>query len=434
MTEILNRKQAPEFRALRKIEIAHAQTVHLDNGIPISTLNAGTQELVKIDFIFNAGAWYQSMPLQATTTSEMLEEGTAKRNAAEIAEGVDYYGAFLEQQVGQDWSTLTLYTLVKHIENVLPVLEDVITNPSFPDTELAILLQNKHQEFQVDSMKVAHLARTHFINVIFGTQSPYSYKLEEADFAKIKREHLVRFYKAHYNSKACKIIVSGNVNEAIVKKINRFFGGADWAGEGGSQHLQMNPFESSSEQKHFIEKADSVQSAIRIGRPLFNKLHADYHSLKVANTILGGYFGSRLMTNIRENKGYTYGIGSRMISMRHAGYFFISTEVGSDVCHLAVKEIYKELKTLQDELVSEDELELVKSYILGDFVRSIDGPFALADKFRKIMLYDLNYEYYDHFIDSIKNCTPAIIRDMANRYFNKKDMFELVVGKPNKAQ
>lgn len=174
---------------------------------------------------------------------------------------------------------------------------------------------------------------------------------------------------------------------------------------------------------------DAVQSAIRIGRILFNKLDPDYHAMKVLNTVLGGYFGSRLMANIREEKGYTYGIGSRIISLRNAGYFFISTEVGADVCKPAIKEIYSEIKRLCDELVPDDELALVKSYMLGDFVRSVDGPFALAEKFKKIMLYNLGYDYYDTFVDTVRNVSSQQLRDLANKYLTENHLHELVVGK-----
>ena len=149
----------------------------------------------------------------------------------------------------------------------------------------------------------------------------------------------------------------------------------------------------------------------------------------MVNTILGGYFGSRLMANIREEKGYTYGIGSRMVSMNNAGYIYISTEVGTNVCDDAVNEIYKEIDKLRNELVSSEELNLVKNYMMGDFLRSADGPFALADKFKKIMFYDLSYSYYDEFVKTVKTITPEQIQSLADQYLNPDDLYELVVGK-----
>lgn len=429
MTQILDRKTAPGSHALEKILITQAKQLKLDNGIPVSLINAGTQDLVKIEFIFNAGVWYQPVSLQASCTSSMLDEGTKTRKAAEIADGIDYYGAYLEQEVDQDWAYITLYTLNKHLASVLPVLEDVLKNPVFPENELNILLQNKRQTFLVDNEKVAHIARTRFSALIFGSEFPYTYKLKVEDFELLKRDHLVDFFNTYYKSDQCKVVVSGKVDDLAVKLINKHFGGNDWGVNNQKPSIVSGSINSDAQNKHFIMRDDAVQSAIRIGRILFNKLDPDYHAMKVLNTVLGGYFGSRLMANIREEKGYTYGIGSRVISLRNAGYFFISTEVGADVCKPAIKEIYSEIKRLRDELVPDDELALVKSYMLGDFVRSVDGPFALAEKFKKIMLYNLGYDYYDAFVDTVRNVSSQQLRDLANKYLSENHLHELVVGK-----
>jgi len=429
MIQTLDRKTAPPFHALEKIRIAHALTQKLDNGVPVSIINAGTQDLVKIEFVFSAGVWEQSHSLQASCTNAMLDEGTKTKTAAEIADSIDYYGAFLEQDVNQDWAYLTLYTLVKHLPSVLPVMEDVLKNPLFPENEFGILLQNKRQTFLVDNQKVAHIARTRFNALIFGKDVSYTYKLKVEDFDLLKRQQLIDFYNTWYKSNNCKIIVSGKTDNQIVKLLNKHFGGNDWKAEAKLPEIEAGKIQSDPKQKHLILREDAVQSAVRIGRILFNKLHPDYHSMKVLNTILGGYFGSRLMTNIREDKGYTYGIGSRLISLRNAGYFFISTEVGVDVCKPALTEIYNELKRLRNEPVSNAELDLVKNYMLGDFVRSIDGPFALAEKFKKIMLYDLSYSYYDEFVETVKNITPDVLQELANKYFAEDQLHELVVGK-----
>lgn len=429
MNQILDRKTAPQSHALEKINLAKANTQTLDNGIRLSFINAGTQDLIKLELIFNAGVWFQTESLQASCTNSMLDEGTKKRNAAQIADEVDYYGAYLEQDVDQDWAHVTLYTLNKHLESVLPVLEDLVKNPIFPENELNILLQNKRQTFQVDNEKVAHIARTRFSALIFGPANAYTYKLVEDDFNKLKREQLIAFYNKFYKSENCTIILSGKVEEKAIGLVNKHFGGKDWSSGVASVGVSGGAIVSDSQRKHLILRDDAVQSAIRIGRILFNKLDPDYHAMKVLSTVFGGYFGSRLMANIREDKGYTYGIGSRILSLRHAGYFFISTEVGVDVCKAAIGEIYVELKRLRDELISPDELALVKNYMLGDFVRSIDGPFALAEKYKNIAQYDLGYDYYDKFVDTVKHVTPKELRDLANKYLQEEHLLELVVGK-----
>lgn len=425
---MIDRTISPDFKTVDKIEMIRATEKRLRNNIPVYSINAGTQELIKIEFLFGAGMYQQKMPLQASTVNAMLEEGTSKMNAAQIADAVDYYGAFLEVGVSQDNASVVLYTLNKHLQSTLPVVEDVIKNATFPEDELSTHLINKKQKFHVNNQKVATLARKRFTELIFGSKHPYGINVQESDFEAINRVHLIDFYKSFYGSNNCKIILAGKINENVFSLLDESFGGTDWTGK---NDIKTNTIEVVSDKKReqLIYKEDALQSAIRIGKVLFNKTHPDFQSLQILNTVFGGYFGSRLMSNIREDKGYTYGIGSGIASLQHSGYFFISTEVGVDVCQKAINEIYFEMDRLRNELIPEDELQLVKNYLLGTFLRSVDGPFAMAERFKGILEYNLSYNYFDSYIATIKGVSASQLRDLANTYFDKESMIELVAGK-----
>ncbi len=424
----INRTIAPPSKDIAEMDIVQAKEHKLSNGIPLYYVNAGTQDLVKIEFIFPAGLRSQTSALVASVTSSMLNEGTGKRSAVQIAEALDYYGAFFETGVDYDHASVSLYTLNKHLATTLPVVEEVLKDSIFPQQELNTLLQNKRQTFYVENQKVSHVARRRFSELIFGEKHPYGTALKENDFDALKQPSLVDFYKNFYHGGASKIVVAGKVDEATIKLLDKHFGGNDWKGK-AAVSLPALPAVSASPGTHLVKKDDALQSAIRMGKVMFSKTHPDYQKMQVLNTIFGGYFGSRLMSNIREDKGYTYGIGSGVASLKEAGYFFISTEVGVDVCAKAVEEIYKEMKMLREKLVPEEELNTVRSYMLGGFLRSIDGPFALADKFKAIMEYGLGYDYYDRFLETIKTVTAKELRDLANKYLQEEGMTELVVGK-----
>jgi predicted Zn-dependent peptidase len=424
----IDRKTIPSFKTVDKIDMIHATEKRLKNNIPVYSINAGTQELIKVEFLFSAGMYQQDMPLQAATVNSMLEEGTLKMTAAQIADAVDYYGAFLEVGVSQDSASVVLYTLNKHLKATLPVVEEVIKNSVFPQQELDTLLTNKKQKFLVNNQKVANLARKHFTELIFGEKHPYGINVKEADFKTINRSHLEDFYRKHYRAGNCKIILAGKIDVDVYSLLEDYFGGSDWTGE-SLPGKGIIPVSTSAEREQLIHREDALQSAIRIGKVMFNKTNPDFQSLQVLNTVFGGYFGSRLMSNIREDKGYTYGIGSGLASLQHSGYFFISTEVGVDVCKSAISEIYSEMEKLRKELIPADELELVKNYLLGTFLRSVDGPFAMADRFKGIMEYGLSYDYFDRYIATIKGISASQLRDLANIYFDKDSMTELVVGK-----
>lgn len=424
----LNRKQAPDFKTIDKIHIQHAVENTLDNGIKVYTIDSGSQELTKIEFLFKAGMYYQSQPLLASAANNLLETGTKNYTANELSDNIDFFGSFFECAVEQDFASLALFSLNKYLDKSLHYVEDIIKNPTFPKDEFDIYLSNKKQKHLVNSEKVNVLARRRFSELVFGEQHPYGRDVKTEDFDKLTIEKVKEFYQTFYHSGNCTIIASGKLSKDLIETLNQFFGKATW---GKVQAIPVPKLEvdTTKQLKQFIEKPDAIQSAIRVGRLLFNKKDSDYFKFQVLNTILGGYFGSRLMANIREDKGYTYGIGSGLASLVNAGYFFISTEVGVDVANDTLKEIYKEIKILREELVDADELETVRNYVLGQFLRSVDGPYSLADKFKAIWEFDLGYDYFEKYFEAVKTITPEEIKSLANTYLQEKDLIELVVGK-----
>ncbi|TND05369.1 MAG: putative Zn-dependent peptidase [Bacteroidetes bacterium] len=424
----LNRSIQPEFRQIEEVNVPRAKRVNLSNGIPVWMLNAGTQELARIEFLFCAGTRDQAQPLQATAANDMLDEGTKSRTAQEIAETLDFFGAFIESEVQQDYASFTLFTLNKHLGSTLAVVEDILKNAAFPENEFHIYISNRKQKFLVDSEKVGTVARREFSPLLFGETHPYGGKATLEDFDKLNCGTLADFHKKYYTSRRASIVISGKVDESHIAMLEKHFGGTDWAGaEIPKEKIAVS--QSHKQREHTIVKDGAIQSAIRMGRVLFNKTHADYHGINMLNTVLGGYFASRLNANIREDKGFTYGIGSGLVSLWDAGYMVIATEVGADVCTAALNEIYVEMARLQTELISESELDLVRNYMAGTFLRSTDGPFALADRLKGLIGYGLDYEYYNRYMKTIRTTSAEDLRELARKYLDKEDFVELVVGK-----
>ncbi|GAI82885.1 unnamed protein product, partial [marine sediment metagenome] len=390
--------------------------------------NAGNLDIIKIEFIFKAGSRFEPMPLVSSATNAMLNEGTANRTSEQIAETFDYYGAFFQLNVDRDTAGIVLFTLKKYLNETLAVVEDIIKNSTFPEKELEIYINKQKQHFIVEKNKVKTLARDKFLEAIFGKDHPYGYENSLEDFNRVTTTQLVDFYKKFYHAKNCQIIVAGKIDSNLINIFGKYFGENDWKGN-GSFFDRPIPVTSPKQGEYYIKKNKAVQSAIRIGKALINKTHTDYHGIQVLNTILGGYFGSRLMKNIREEKGYTYGISSLIISLHHSGYLTIVSEVGADVYKKAIREIYKEIKILREKPVPQDELTLVKNYLLGELLRMFDGPFALADSFRSILEYGLNYDFFNKGIDTVKNITPEEILSLAQKYLNEGSFTQVVAGK-----
>jgi zinc protease len=421
---MLDRLTAPSFKEIDNVAIIKTEKRVLKNNIPVFVLNAGQQDLVRIEFIFKNVDWDIKNPLLASATNTLLNDGTASITGAQIAEAIDFYGAFFQTEYGYDHSVITLYTLNKYVANTLPIVKDVLCNSVFPAKEVATFINNNKQKLKVSLEKNDFVARREFNNALFGNNL-YGYKAQESDFDKLKTEDLQAYFKKAYHPHNCTIFLSGKVDEVLFNTIENLFGNWESATIFTQNKLVFTP---NVQKYHKIPKPNSLQAAIRIGIPSINRNHADFAAMQVLNTVFGGYFGSRLMTNIREDKGYTYGISSGNATMAQAGYFVIATEVGVNVCQATLHEIELEMNRLKTDLVPDDELTLVKNYLMGSLLGSLENAFSHADKFKNIYFYGLDYDYFDHFIHTIKTINAEDLRKLANKYWDWDNFYKVIVG------
>jgi zinc protease len=399
----------------------------LKNSVPLYMIVAGSQPVIRLDILFNAGTWWQPGPLVATSAMAMLTEGTTRNSSKEIAEKLDYHGAYLITSADRDNAFVTIYFLEKHMDIILPLLADIVKEPAFPGEEFLAYRERRRQSFLIEKSRVSNLAREMFALAIYGPEHPYGQTFSYSDFDSLKREDLADFYARYFHSKNCRIVVSGNYNQAMLaSRIEELFGG-DWGNFGRASDTRKEKMPS-PEKQIFVHRNDAVQSAIRIGRETFTRSHPDYPGMLVLNNLLGGHFGSRLMQNIREKKGYTYGIGSALVTLRNSGYIVILSEVGTRYRKKSLKEIYRELDKLCSKPVSKRELELTRSQMLGELLRDFDGPFARAESIRNLLEHDLDTGFYKKIISAIRSTGPFELLDLSARYLSPESMYEVVAG------
>lgn len=428
---MINRKKQPQIQKISDLLITDPEVIIFPNGIQAYVINSGQEDLIKIEFIFKAGTIFQEIPLQSFAVSQLIKEGTKSYSSARIAGIIDYHGAYLDQSSGKDVSESAMFCLSKSFDALLPVFEEIIKYPVFPEREIEIFLQNEKQEFLVSNEKVRFLATRKFNELLFGNVHSYGRMVLEEDFDHIDRSHLDEFHKKYYGSDNCYIIISGKIPDHALRLTESYFGSEPWGGKYGNS-INHEPFLQASPGLYYIKKDNSIQNAVRIGKPLFNKTHPAYFNLMILNTIIGGYFGSRLMTNIREDKGYTYGIRSNMVSYQKSGYFVISSEIGSEHVIPAMKEIEIEIKRICDEPLPEKELELVKNYMIGVLLRSIDGPFAVSEAVKSVVEYGLGIQYYNDFLVKINSVTSDELAETAREYLDPASMISLIAGNSSK--
>ena len=425
---MLNRTEAPEIKDAIEfdLQLKPYQKMVLDNGVEVYSIDAGAQDVVQFEMVFYAGDSYQKNNGVAAATSHMLKNGTSAKTAFEINEHFEYYGAYCNRSCHHETASVSLHTLTKHLAVVLPVIKEMITDSIFPEEELNIYKQNSKQKLAVSLQKCDFVANRLIDAYLYGEDHPYGKYLVAEDFDALTTTQLKAHFEQYYLQGNCVIFVAGKLPADLHQLLNEQFGKLT-LGPGIKQPKTSVALPVEQKKYRISNDVNGVQGAIRIGRPFPNRHHPDFMQMMVLNTIFGGYFGSRLMDNIREEKGYTYGIHSYVQSHFQDTALLISTEAGKDVTEATIEEVYKEMENLREELVDEEELLLIRNYLIGTILGDLDGPFHIIGRWKNIILNNLDEQYFYDTIKMIKNISAQELQDLATKYLQPEDFYELVV-------
>ena len=420
---IIDRSIQPQVYGIQGVTLPPPAAHILPGGLPLYALNAGTEDVLRLELVFHAGVCCQSHPLMANICLQILQEGTKTRTAEEIAETLEFYGAYLNVAVDNDFATLSLHCMYEYLDELLPVLADIISNPVFPANRFDVLLNKHKQSYFVNLQKVDYLARRRFMTEMFGQNHPLGIQLNPQDFESITPQSVEMFYLRFYTHGSIAVFLSGKADETAIRSVEKHLGFLSRQ-KTVSSDLQIvtNPG------LHIEIKEDAVQSGIRLGCHTINRNHPDYAGLQVLNTVLGAYFGSRLMQSIREDLGYTYGIGSFIVPSLQHSYFAIGTETGSEVTMAALEAIEKEIEGLTVYPPDEEELSLVRNYMLGKLLKSTDGAFARADRMKTIVLYNLKSSFYEDYVNVIESISPEELLNLKDKYLKFDTFVKVIAG------
>ncbi len=424
----MNRKHSPKIKDAVDYSLALKPYEHykLDNGIDVYSVNAGAQEVIQIEMVFYAGNSYEKKKGVAAATNFLLKNGTKTRTALQINEAFEYYGGYCNRACYNETSVVSLHSLTKHVEKLLPIVQDMLVDSVFPEEELSIYKQNSLQRLKVNLQKAEFVATRLIDSYIYGEHHPYGVYTNPGDIELINIEECRKFYEDYYLNGNCIIFVSGNFSADFGKQLNQYFGQLNT-----NRKKVVTPtfnVKPSEERKFRIQNdPNAVQGAIRIAMPFPNRHHPDFKKVMVLNTLYGGFFGSRLMSNIREEKGYTYGIYSYIQNHIGESAWMISTEAGKDVSEATIEEIYIEMKKLREEKIEDDELLLVRNYMIGGILGELDGPFQIMAKWKNIILNEMDESYFYDSINEIKSVTADQLMELSNKYLQPENFRELVV-------
>lgn len=419
---MFDRTIAPPFVKSASFELIKPEVETLANGIQVYFVPGGSQEVMKIEFVFEAGRWFEDKVASAHFTAQLLSKGTLQKTSFEIARIFDQYGAHLEISPGLDFVSVSLYTLNKDFAPVLELLMEILSEPVFPEKEFEQSKSVFIQNLKVNKEKTSYVASQTFRKNLYGKGHPYGADVEEKDVEDLNTGDFRKHFDTFLHSP--RVFVAGRIdpsNKALMLRSFRKY-------RNGKSIAEPVHSVKAGSVRDYQEKKESVQRSVRFGQRSVLRSDADYVPVLFVSHVLGGYFGSRLMKNIREEKGLTYGISASLHAMKHDSYLVIGADVNKENTELIFDEIRKELKNLRTDVISGGELETARNHFIGSLQAEITTPFAHADKIKMITLFHLQQDHYQQMIRKIDSVTPAEISEVSERYFNEGNFIQVAAG------
>lgn len=419
------RKKAPASGNAPKVQIGKAETFKLDNGLTVIVVE--NHKLPKVSyrvFIDNDPVMEKDAAGYLDLTGELLSKGTKTRTKAQIDEQIDFLGAtFFSDANGVNGSSLT-----KHSDKLLAIMSDVLLNPAFSQEELDKAKKRAESNLASQKDDANAIAGNVASTLRYGKDHPYGEIMTDVTLAKINLDQIKNHYNTYFKPNIAYLVVTGDVTKAQAERqAKQYFG--KWAKADVPTHNYGIPRAPDKMQVDFVNKPGAVQSVINITYPIdLQPGTPDVIRSRVANTLLGGYFNSRLNNNLREGHGWTYGSGSSLNPDKLVGSFNASASVRNVVTDSSIIEALKEMKRLSEEKVLKEELQVVKNVMAGNFSRSLEEPGTVATFALNTARYKLPADYYEKYLEVLQNVTAEEVQAMAKKYIRPEKAHILVVG------
>lgn len=421
----LDRSKAPQFSLPTEFTLPAPQQFQLAGGSSVFYFSTRGIDAVKLEIIGNSSRSLlpNSHALIPSFTLQMLQEGTSKFTAQQLAELFDFHGAEVYPTLSYTQEGLSLLCIKKHLFTLLPTFISLFTEATFPEENLAKRKSQRALSLKMDQEKPSSRAGQLFKKGLFGPSHPFGQEITEAHISEITPALLQAYYQDHL-WKDCSLFLSGDFTPQELGQL--------------LDTLNQLPLKQGAKKQGLPapvatallveDRADAVQSSIRLGAWSIPKHHEDFPALAVFNTLLGGYFGSRLVKNIREDKGHTYGIHSSLVELDEYAYWVIAADVKKANQEEVFEEIEKEIQILRTQLASPEEIEILKNYLIGQLFTKFSSPFDLIDQFKGVYYAGLDFSFYEKRFDYLKKFTAADLLSIGNRYFSSPDRVQVRVG------
>lgn len=423
---MLDRSKSPEIKPFSNLRFDYPDFVTLENGVKLYIVNKGDQDVNRLEVICRGGMFDEAKPLQSFALSSMLIHGSEEYSSSDVAEMLDFTGSYMNAVNHDNFTHVTLNSLNKNLKDILPIFKSILTMPAIPEREFEVLKSQVKSAYQTARRKVKYLSQMEGRRLYFGNNHPLAHMVSDDDVTAITIADVKDFHKKYYHPENYALILSGKITEEVLALV------ADAFGKEKKQEyvIELKTFEREPENVGIsvVNRDDALQSSVYMLHEAIPRNHPDYVNMRVLSTALGGYFGSRLMQNIREDKGYTYCINAMLMGRRCGSKFVIMSECDTAYTYLLIDEVKHEVKKLQEELMCDEELDMVKNCMLSDLAKTLDSPFSMAGCVSSNILYGTGEGYFNRQIEAITKITPKMLREIANKYLDVTKFYVAIAG------
>lgn len=420
-------RKAPQINPLTVPRFKLPEQTTFSNGVTIYGFPGVYHDITRVDIVYDSGRWTENHPLVAHSVARLFKSGTHTKTAFQMSEAIDHLGSTISVYAGFHGFNITVYAMRKNLPQTLDLMFECLTDDIFPINEFENYVKNARSKQIIQEEKTEFLAERACRNNVFGPRHPYGYSSEISFIDELRSEEIFNYFTQQVRNKKPTIYLSGTYDNNEIKMLETIFSG--YQPEESSDKASYIPDTEPLNPVQKIIRKDAAQSSIAMGKKAINKMHPDFAGLSLTNTIFGGFFGSRLMSNIREDKGYTYGIYSSLQTYRYDGAIFIQTETSSEHVAACIKEIETEVRKLQNDLIEDEELKQARNYLLGKYLSRMDGAFAQMETFKNYQIEGVDIQYFNKFAQIIENTSREEVRDLAQKHLNFDSMYQVIAGK-----
>ena len=427
MNQSLDRKTPPATSEFHSLDLPPMRATIPDNGLKLNIIDYGSQEVSRLTAIWDGGkAETADNPTALNLATAMLREGTSTMTGHEISETLDFNGAWFSSSINDHTTSVNLYSLNSKFDEPIEILRQIITDSIFPENEFLAYREQSAQTMAINLQKVSYLCNIERSKLVLGEKHPLSAVSSPDDIRGITNDDVKSAYSRIFLASLPTVYLSGRITHEIETKAIAALSTLPFPNVDVS--LDIRPFSQAAEHRKSVKVENAVQTAISISLPTIGRHHPDYIKLRLLMTLLGGFFGSRLTKNIREDKGYTYGISAGLLGMREGGLIEITTQCGNDYTELVIEEVRKELRRLSTDGFSSEEVSALRKYALSNLATTLDSPFSISEAYQLTQNYDAPADYYARQFEAASAINGSILTEIARRYIDPDKFFIVTVG------